>query len=84
MKLAFSVPEAAAWRRAEDGFAACNVSPSSRTRAAAAMLELWLSDEGVPRGEIQSWLDDIYTGRCSARVLKDDDVALGGYKEKPK
>jgi hypothetical protein len=88
-KLASSVTAAGASRRADEGFAAHNVSPSARTRAAAIEFELWRSDDtqgwpGVAPEDCQFWLDDIYAGRCTARVLKDGDVAIGAYKEKSK
>ena len=75
------------WQRTEEKFAACTPTPSNRTRAAAVVLELWIGGHtpgwpGLTSVDIQECLNEIYEGRCSARVLKDGDVALITYKKK--
>ena len=70
---------AVAWRRAEKKFSKCMTEPNPSSRAAAVVLELWLNNAGpykheVTRKDLQHWLDEIYAGRCRAKLSADGRV----------
>ena len=72
---------AAAWGRAQDGFAVHGTSPTHETLQAVTALELWIADGGPPRRglsveDLESWTSEIYRGRGSARVSADGRVVL--------
>ena len=72
---------AAAWARAQDGFAVHGISPTHETLQAAAVIELWIADGGPPRRglsleDLKDWAQEIYRGRSSARVSADGRVVL--------
>ena len=72
---------AAAWARAQDGFAVHGISPTHETLQAATVLELWIADSGPPRPgvtfeDLKDWTQEIYRGRGSARVSADGRVVL--------
>ena len=72
---------AAAWGRAQEGFAVHGISPTRETREAVTVIELWISDGGPPRRglsveDLESWTSEIYRGRSSARVSADGRVVL--------
>ena len=72
---------AAAWTRAQQGFAAHGIEPTTETLTGAATLELWISDGGPPRPgmtveDLKDWCREIYSGRGSARVDQDGRVVL--------
>ena len=72
---------AAAWGRAQDGFAVHGISPTHETLQAVTVLELWIADGGPPRRglsveDLESWTQAIYRGRGSARVSADGRVVL--------
>ena len=72
---------AAAWARAQAGFAEHEISPTPETLRGAAVLELWISDGGPPHPgmtleDIKDWTQAIYRGLGSARVGKDGRVVL--------
>lgn len=73
--------KAAAWNRAQAGFAEHEISPTPETLRGAAVLELWISDGGPPRPgmsveDIKDWTQAIYQGLGSARVGQDGRVLL--------
>jgi hypothetical protein len=68
-------------------FAEHNVTPSSRTRAAALTFELWGFGQSpgclpISHGDIHTWLKEIYAGESTARVLKNGDVVLRARKRR--
>ena len=70
---------AVAWRRAEKKFTKSMTEPDPSSRAAAVVLELWLKGAGpykheVTRKDLQHWLDEIYAGRCGAKLAADGRV----------
>ena len=72
---------AAAWGRAQEGFAVHGISPTHETLQAVTVLELWIADGGPPRRglsveDLESWTSEIYRGRGSARVSADGRVVL--------
>ena len=67
---------AAAVKRASNGFCAHDREPSRADLEGTAMLERWIADGGLPRrglsiGDLQGWLEEIYAGRASGRLLDD-------------
>ena len=72
---------AAAWNRAQQGFASHGIEPTTETLTGAATLELWISDGGPPRPgmtvtDLRDWTREIYRGLGSARVGQDGRVVL--------
>ena len=72
---------AAAWGRAQDGFAVHGISPTHETREAAIVLEMWVAYGGSPMPgvsieDLQIWAREIYRGRDSARISADGRVVL--------
>ena len=67
--------------RARASFAARGIDPSAGALKGAATLEQWIADGGPPRrglsiGDLQGWLEEIYAGRASGRLLDDGRVVL--------
>ena len=72
---------AAAWTRAQQGFAAHGIEPTTETLTGTATMELWIADGGPPRPgmtveDLRGWTQAIYQGLGSARVSVDGRVVL--------